>query len=206
MLDGCWPSFVVGNLVGLLWLARRGRRRRRRLPLVHELRQLPARRRPPHRVPRRLPGADRGAPARAAAVPRALRRLRPAHRLAPLERPRRHLPRARARRLLRLGLREAGRDELLPRSTGTGSRCRSRRRPARSRPAAPAACRRCSHRHAHPTTSPYPGIITATIGTFLLVRRARHLARRRAAQALATSGGTRSTSPPTPGSRSPGST
>ena len=34
------------------------------------------------------------------------------------------------------------------------------------------------------TTSPYPGIITATIGTFLLVARPRHLARRRAAQAL----------------------
>ena len=73
------------------------------------LRQLPARDGPPDRVPRRLLRADRGAAPRAAAVPRAHRRLRPAHDLAPLERPRRHLPRARARRLHRLGLCEAGR-------------------------------------------------------------------------------------------------
>ena len=52
----------------------------------------------------------------------------------------------------------------------------------------------------------YPGMITATIGTALLLAVVVDLARDRPPPALATSGGTPSTSWRTPGSRSPGST
>src|SRR5262249_32471328 len=58
------------------------------------------------RITALLPGSDRDPAARAFAVPRAAYRLRPPDDLAPLERPRRALARARARRLQRLGLRE----------------------------------------------------------------------------------------------------
>ena len=60
--------------------------------------------RPPDRPSRRVLGAPAGAAARADPVGRAYRRARPAHRLAPLERPRLPLPRPRSRRLLGLGL------------------------------------------------------------------------------------------------------
>ena len=89
--------------------------------------------------------------------------------LAPLDRPRGDLPRARARRLHRVGLCEAGQRQLLPgvlelahAPAAEGSRLVQRRRAARRRP-------RLSINLGPPTTSPYPGIITATIGTFLLV-------------------------------------
>ena len=79
-------------------------------------------------APRRLPGADRGAPARPAAVPRAARRLRPAHHLAPPERARGDRPRARARRLLGLGLRPAGPALVLPRVLELADAAPARRR------------------------------------------------------------------------------
>ena len=135
-----------------------------------------------------------------------LRRLRPADRLAPLERPRRHLPRARARRLHRLGLREAGRRELVPgvleladaaAAEGAGLDLGSdggrlgrpslsidlgARRPRRTRGSSPRrSARSCSSSCSSPRSS--------SCGA-----------------SSRTSGGTRSTSPRTPGSRSPGST
>ena len=86
--------FVAGNAVAIVWLwfhggnvdgciGRRGADEHR----------------PDHRPSRRLPRAHPGDPARAPPCARAAGRLRPAHRLAPLERPRLPRPRPRARRL-----------------------------------------------------------------------------------------------------------
>ena len=95
--------------------ARRRQRRADRLAVVERRQRhprpqhgrLPRQHRAPDRPARRVLGAAAGAAARPDPVDRALRRLRPAHRLAPLERPRLPLPRARARRLLGVGLRRA---------------------------------------------------------------------------------------------------
>ena len=104
--------FALGNAVGIVVVLGVGRRRRPRLPLA-QLRRCADRPRAADGAPRRLPGAGRGAAARPAAVPRARRRLRPAHGLAPPQRVRGDRARARARRLLGLGLRPPGR-QLVP--------------------------------------------------------------------------------------------
>ncbi len=82
-------------------------RRRARLPLA-QLRRGPARPGAHHRASRRLPGARRGPAAGAAPLPGTARRLRPPDLLASLERARGARPRARPRRVLGLGLRQAG--------------------------------------------------------------------------------------------------
>ena len=104
------------------------------------------------------------------AVPRAARRVRPAHDLAPLERPRGHLPRRSRTSSARSGATRSrtgstGSSEYwhwltLPQPKAPGSFTAVERR---------AAAQPRASTWGRPTTSPYPGIITATIGTFLLV-------------------------------------
>ena len=179
-----------------------------RLPL-ELVRQLPARHGPPHRVPRRLPGADRrpacsrgcrsssgssastGSPSGTAGTGHAVIYLALAHVVCTVW--------GYAKQDGVNWFQEYWNWLTLPQPTGARARSARRRSAALPPPS-------LQHQPRPADDLAVPGDHHRDDRHVPARARARHLARRSCGASSRTSGGTRSTSPPTPGSRSPGST